>query len=356
MSIFGPFADRQGVPRNIRLRRGAADDEFQTFEVMRKSMGFEMTWSHHAALRRHLRQSTHSSFWVAEETQRFSGPRIIGYAHSVVRDGFWNLTEFFVLPGYHQQGIGSLLLQNCLDDGETQGARQRFVLASQHPGAEALYMRRAGCFPRLPMLLVTGQTALLRSHGPESPLVLDSLLPEVCAFPAVTIPNQAPICLQAEPLTFSAETLEALDALDRQTLNYTRPHEHLHWMSERGGPGGASRLFRQVGGRESDRGKIVGYAYLGSHATGPLLTTEPAWQPAMLAHVAAVGRALARPAAERGWSGPPDLYCALSGVNTVMLGWLLDCGWKIAFQYLLMSSEPFGRFDRYICHNPLYCP
>ena len=59
------------LPQNIRIRPGTADDEFATFDVMRRAMGYDMLWEHHASARNHLRTTTHSIFHVAEERGRF---------------------------------------------------------------------------------------------------------------------------------------------------------------------------------------------------------------------------------------------------------------------------------------------
>src|SRR5580658_9138140 len=92
------------LPRGISLRRGTASDESGAFDVMRRTMNAEMSWANHSAMRHHLRTSPACSFWVAEETPRFSSPRVVGYARSIVRDNVWSLTEFFVLPNQHRHG------------------------------------------------------------------------------------------------------------------------------------------------------------------------------------------------------------------------------------------------------------
>src|SRR5258708_7455147 len=123
----------RSLPRGISVRRGGTEDEHATFEVMKRTMGYDMNWSHHLLVRRHLRNSPDSSFWLAEERQRFGSVKVIGYARSVVREGVWSLTEFFVLPGHHRQGIGGALLAKCLEDGLKAGANTRLILASTHP-------------------------------------------------------------------------------------------------------------------------------------------------------------------------------------------------------------------------------
>jgi len=341
------------LPRHITMRRGTANDEFATFDVMRRTMNYEMHWSHHGAMRQHLRTSPHASFWLAEETPRFGSPRVIGYARSVIRDRVWHLTEFFVLPNHHKQGIGSALLKQCLADGEAAGADTHLVLASQHPGADALYLRLAGCIPRLPMMLLAGPLTSLKLSDPASAHILDPRVPPDS--PALTASAETPDTLIAEPLILTPEIHTALDALDRDIVGYARPNDHVLWESEMGGARGASRLFRRkTAGFPGDAGSIVGYAYLGPHSSGPALALAPNDLPRMITHVAAI----ARRSVPRDFPllQPLDHYWAMAGINEVMLRWLLGCGWQIVFQYLFMSSRPLGRLDRYVCHNPLYLP
>lgn len=332
----------QELPRGLRVRRGAAGDEQASFDVMRRAMNYEMVWADHAAMRHHLRQSSGSSFWVAEEAQRFHRAKTVGYARSVVRDGVWCLTEFFVLPDYHRRGLGGVLLNRCLRDSEEFGAESRLVLASQHPAADSLYMRRAGCFPRLPMLLLSGPADALRVPFEEAAAIAEA------SFGEPLRPNRGARLL-AEPLLLTTETSKALDLLDRSIVGYARPEEHRQWAAAMGGINGAARLFR----RASD-GEIVGYAYLGAFGSGPALALDPADQPAMLSHVAERERQRGRTQQESGFLFASDRYFAVAGINEITLRWLLDCGWRIAFQYLLMASRPMGRLDRYVCHNPLY--
>lgn len=368
-------ADRL-LPRGVRLRRATADDEQATFETMRRAMGHDMNWMQHQAMRYHLRTAPHSSYWVAEEHPRFSRPRILGYAHSMVRDRVWSLTEFFVQPAHHRQGIGRALLLACLRDGDKAGADTRLVLASHHPGADALYVRKAGCFPRIPMCLLSGPAANLHSV-PDfcATTIQDERLPTSLTSPAQWFtpslhPPEASALprLIASPFVLTPDVQEQLDRLDREIVGYARPSEHLFWtaeaeteaarsdllrISERPGEQkaaqGPSRLFRDARG-----GKIVGYVHFGTHFSGPALATSPRLLPSMIVHVLRVARHQAPDFTGMGLVSTPDAYWAVAGTNEVMLHWLLDCGWQIVFHYLFMSTRPIGQMDRYVCHNPLY--
>ena len=357
-----PFRPREEgprlPPRGIGLRRAQAEDEAAAFDIMRRAMGHDMNWAHHANTRRHLRNAPHSSFWLAEETPRFGKARPVGYAHSITRDRVWCLTEFFVLPTHHRQGIGRALLSRCLVDGDAAGADTRLVLASPHASADALYMRRAGCFPRVPMLLLSGPAANLQMLPPDIQVTIaDAILPSTSVLIAPDgafsgnfgRPALAAPLLRAEPLVLTPDIQRQIDVLDRDTVGYARAPEHALWSEEMGGAMGASRLFH-----DGNTGQIAGYAYFGPYSSGPALALTPALLPHLIAHVMRVSRQYERSTQGAHLFEPADPYWAVAGTNEVLLRWLLDCGWQIVFQYLFMSTRPLGRLDRYACHNPLY--
>lgn len=347
--FFGLKSEKKerSLPRHIRIRRGTADDEFPTFEAMRRTMNQEMNWGHHAATRHHLRNSPDSSFWLAEETALFSSPRVVGYARSMVREGVWCLNEFFMLPGHQRQGIGGALLNACLKDGDEAGAHTRLVLASHHPSADALYMRRAGCFPRLPMMLLVGSLQKLTIPEEDAASIRDTILPS-----SEISPNPALTPLIAEPIVLTPEVQAELDSLDREIVGYARPTEHAFWAAGMGGYHRSSRLFREAA-PPGAQGRLVGYSYLGYETNGPLLAAEPADLPRIVHHGVTLFQRLPQVAGDFEFR-PVELYFPVAGSNETMLAWLLGCGWHIAFQYLFMSTRPLGRLDRYICHNPLY--
>ena len=335
------------LPRGVTLRRGTHRDEQETFDVMRKTMGFEMQWSYHVSMRQHLRSSPNSSFWVAEESARPRQNRLVGYAHSVVRDKVWHLTEFFILPEFQGKKVGGVLLEKCLQDGEEAGADTRFVLASQNAGADSLYIKKAGCYPRLPMLLMTGSLAHLRCPRDCFNSIYDSInKPLPTMLPTKTY--EKPL-LYAEPFVQTEEIEKALMQLDREFLGFSRLPEHLHWMQTMGGKNGASRIFRYT-----PNGDIVGYGYLGNHASGPFLAKDSSDLPRIVAHLATISQTRNRSFLDVLFASTPDVYLSITGTNEVALKWLLQCGWRISYHYLFMSSRPLGKLENYICHNPLY--
>lgn len=336
------------VARGVRVRRGVAEDEPAAFDVMKRAMGLEADWALHSAARRSLRESPHCSFWVAEETSRFSRPRMVAYARSIVRDGLWSLTEFFVLPAQRLRGVGGALLARCLRDGDEAGATSRMVLASHHPAALSLYIR-AGCLPRMPMFLLAGPNQTLMEAALLGGIEdrRQSLPPPLHELWQSEAPSTGP--LEARPILPSPTILDALAGLDRSVLGYERTPEHRYWIDQMGGLDGAARIF---GDRST--GDLIGYSYYGDATTGPALDVRGAVDlPALVAHTAAL---LERKSRQRmpGWVDAEGTALAVPGCNIVMLQWLLRRGWRILFQYLLMSSNEPGLLDRYVCHNPLH--
>jgi GNAT superfamily N-acetyltransferase len=350
MNRDGRNAGDRPLPRGLSVRRGTAEDESPTFDVMRRTMNADMNWQAHAATRHHLRNSANCSFWVAEEAPRFGSPRVVGYARSVVRDKVWSLTEFFVLPSQHRQGLGRRLLGACIEDGEAAGADTRMVLASHHPDADSLYIRRAGCLPLVPMMLLGGSSLSLKLPEGMSGSIADTAATGL--FNEVYTGSVARSSVIAEPLTANDALINELSVIDREIVGFARPSEHRLWIQEMGGHNGTSRLFRAAGD-----GRILGYSYMGPLTNGPSLALDPQQLPRYFYHVSQLTRArYSATAFDLGFGDPSgmDQYAALSGVNGVMLNWLLQNRWQIMFQYLFMASRPFGKHDRYVCHNPLY--
>jgi GNAT superfamily N-acetyltransferase len=343
------------LPRGVQLRRGTPDDEPATFDVMRRAVGLDINWNDHVAARLHMRNSPHSSYWLAEEALRFGKSRVVAYAHSMVRDRVWHLTEFFVYPTHQKQGIGGALLTRCLEDGVQAGADTRLILASSHPAADSLYIRLANCFPRVPMFLLSGPLLALQPLTTEEAPIHDAELPDSLVAPfflPTTSPRPSRPPLVAEPILNTPEIQRDLDILDHDVLGYARPSEHAHWVEQMGGPVGAARLFRHHA-TDKTPGKVAGYAYFGSYSTGPVAAYDPHDLPRMMTHVTAVSRVTAKAGSDPLFSRG-DPYWAVAGTNEVVLRWLLRCGWQIVFQYLFMSSRPIGNLDRYVCHNPLH--
>lgn len=329
------------LPRGLVLRRGRESDEQPTFEVMRRAMGFDLTFDNHSAMRNHLRESPQCSFWLAEDTPRFSRHRTVGYARSIVRDTVWSLTEFFVHPDFQGRGVGAALLEQCLAEGIRAGADTRLVLASMSGGADSLYIRKLGCLPRLPMLLLAGSPITLKlPPGQENTIF------EAGQFRGLIEPHN----LYSEPITLCPEVEAILNALDRETIGFAHPTEHQFRQTLINQGQCVGRLFR----RGSDTGEVVGYAYAGVQHQGPVYAKDPNDLPRIFLHITQLLRQMFRNVPLASFSPSLDYYASLSGTNETLLPWLMECGWRIIFHYLYMSSHPMGQLDRYVGHNPLY--
>ncbi len=329
------------LPRGIVLRRGREADEQATFEVMRRAMGFDLAFDNHSALRNHLRESPDCSFWLAEDTPRFARHRTVGYARSVVRDSVWSLTEFFVNPDFQGRGVGTALLEQCLEEGVRAGADTRLVLASMNGGADSLYIRKLGCLPRLPMILLAGSPLTLKLPPERENTIL-----EAGQIRGLLEPHN----LYAEPIVLNPETESILNALDREGIGFARPTEHRFRQTLIAQGQCVGRLFR----KGSDTGEIVGYAYAGAQHQGPIYAKNPNDLPRIFLHITQQLRQRLRGAPIASFSPTLDYYASLAGTNETLLPWLAECDWRIIFHYLYMSSRPMGQLDRYVGHNPLY--
>ncbi len=339
-----PVRSERVLPKGVHIRRGRESDELPSFEVMRRAMGFDITWDYHAPTRNYIRNAVGCSFWVAEERSLLGAAKLLGYARALVRDEVMCITECFVLPNHHGTGIGSGLLNHILHAAGMAGAKTRMVLASQSPAAQRLYIQRAACFPRIPMMMFS---------APESFVIEDTShiiqdLSNTSVQDQLSSNAAASALFTAEAIHLTPELIEELNQIDQRVVGFARPDEHAFWIHESGGEAGSGRLFRY---RET--GKIAGYGYIGDHFCGPILSLDPQYQPWMLIHVTSLRASLAQE--KNGFFAvTKEIYCSVAGINETMLKWLVNSGWKLMFHYTYMSSKPLGQLDRYIGHEPLY--
>lgn len=339
-SLSNPAAP---LPQRIQLRAGTEEDEISTFEVMRRAMKIEVVWEHHRRLRDHLRVSDGSSFQVAEEISRIGKPRIVGYARSIVREDVWMLTEFFLIPGYQHRGLGKALLTQVLLSATTSGAKRKLILASQDPAADALYIKMAGCIPRVPMLMLSGSPKRLKVSGNEADSVVDT--------EDEYVPYRQKPRFIAEPLLLTPEITAEINRMDRRSVGFARPQEHAYWTEEMSGDRGTSRLFREVD-EKGNTGEIVGYAYAGRDCGGPVSATEAEYLPHFFSHVMGRVEAKRKRHFDLGFMDTNETHVSLAGTNEVALRWLLGCGWRITSQFLLMTDFTPGNLEGYLGHHP----
>lgn len=292
----------------FEIRRASTDDSRRAFDVFlasardltaRQNVPWdpepETQWTRMEYLFDHL--AAHAAeWWIAEEP--VTG-QTIGYARSVERGGLFELAEFFVHPERQSAGVGSALLDRAFPNGRGE---VRAIIATTDLRAQARYYR-SGCAARFP---IAGMIGAPHAIAPDA-------------------------TVEAVRVTRGSPDLETIREIERKVLEFDRGDE-LAWLAElREG-----YLYRR-GGRP------IGFAFVSPGGTGPIATLDPADQPAILAHVES---RLAELDVE-------NVGLELPMVNEVAVRHLLDRGFRFdPFYTFLMSSRPFGRFDRYIGFSP----
>lgn len=267
----------------------------------------EDLWEARQPLYAHL-AATSEHFWLAEDDSRPAGEQIIGYARSILRDGVRELTEFFVLPEGQSAGVGGQLLQRAFP---AEGARHRVIIATTDVRALARYLK-SGVYARFPVANFS------RPARPD--------LPE---------PGAGTLAgLEFIPMAAAPGLAETLNALDRRLLGHVRPEDHA-WLQT-----------QSQGFVYARQGEAVGYGYVAEDA-GPFLLLAANDYPTVLAHAE---RTLA--ASVQG--GPQtSLYLEVPLVNCQAVDYLLANGYRISpFLTVMMSNEPFGKFENYIFPSP----
>lgn len=296
------------MTETVRLRRATADDSRRCFDIFLPTIrdlaarlnnpwdvNPEGQWRRMRHLFDHL--AAHAAeWWIAEEP---ASGEPVGYARSVERGGLFELTEFFVHPDRQSAGVGTALLARAFpaDRGDV-----RVIIATTDVRAQARYYR-SGTVARFPIVALGG--------APR--------------------PGDADVGLEAVRLAPDAPELEDVRRIEAAVLEFDRGAELAALAEEREG-----YLYRRDGAP-------VGFAFVGRSGTGPIAALDPAEQPAMLDHVEARAAAL----------GGDEVSFEVPMVNGVAIGHLLDRGMRMdPFYTFLMSSRPFGQFDRYIGYAP----
>jgi hypothetical protein len=295
----------------ITLRPGTIDDSYDVFTLFEETLAdlsrrlgvreqtswqdpaaLERMWQERRSLYEHLAR-TAAHFWVVEREGR-----LVGFARSILRDGFLELTEFFIHPGEQSAGLGRELLARTFP---VEGVRRRIIIASLDSRAQARYLK-AGVYPTFPIYYF--------SRSPQ----------------AVTVTTD----LSIEPMATTPHTLEILGMLDQALLDHRREADHQWLLSDRQG-------YLYYRGDQP-----VGYGYTGLR-NGPFALLNASDFPAVLAH------------AERTAAGVGRDHFGLEVpmVNRTTVNYLLGRGFQIdSFVALMMSDAPFGKFDQYIVTSP----
>lgn len=225
--------------------------------------------------------------------------QIVGVASAAIHPPQWTLTNFYVHPDYHGQGIGRALFSRALAWHE--GCTRFAVHASQHPSAQRLYMG-AGMFPQPYSIVFKGRSSLL-------PQIERQLTAHACS-----------------PLN----VLPALKALDRNAFGFTREIDHIWWAKH-------GSYFLVHWGNEP-----IGYFRVSPHGIiGPLVAIDAGWMADTLA--LAIRMLMGLSTAEHAIFVP--------GANTTAIACLLLHGYRCDALELLLSSEPMPRLANVIFHD-----
>jgi GNAT superfamily N-acetyltransferase len=127
------------LPDSLATRPATEDDRGFAYQVKRAALGpyVEQVWGWDEA----VQQAFHARAWEARR------PDIIvvngedaGTVQFVRRDADYLLGEFYLLPRFHRQGIGSRLMRRLLDVADAEGVPVRLQVIRINP-AKALYQR-----------------------------------------------------------------------------------------------------------------------------------------------------------------------------------------------------------------------
>jgi GNAT superfamily N-acetyltransferase len=276
----------------------------EAMDWLRRSQGQEVEpWQPRApSTQRHLLGTDPGGAWIAE----INGVPV-GYALSLVRGDIWFLSQLFVQPDQHGHGIGRVLLERAQAYGRDRGARIFSVIASGSPAAHGLYMR-AGMFA-----VGIGYRML----GPLEPLL---------ALPGAEANKKR--------IVDCGGWQDRMADLDREVFGAVRRQDHAYYLSN-------DDYAEHASFGLSRDGDLLGYGYAFAFADGPYIAPMAAYEPAdqlpllrmaaewLLAHETSSGSML------------------VLSANKTLLGALLAAGWRSQGWTFLMTSEPFGRFDRY---------
>jgi GNAT superfamily N-acetyltransferase len=298
---------------SVTIRQATLDDARTTFEIFRQSivdlgnrMGvqtitgaddpdvLEKLWERRRPLFEHLSRTAEHN-WLAE-----SEGRAVGYARSIMRDGVRQLTEFFVIPTAQSSGVGKSLLEYAFPSDD---ARRRVIIATTDSRAVARYLK-TGVYPRFPIYYFS-------TDAQKRKVKTD---------------------LAFEQASASINTLDAIRAIDKVVIGYSRDLDHL-WKLEQS----PVYLYRRDNA-------VVGYGYTGWNP-GPFALLDADDFPAVLAHAESLSVEHTEHNARFGVEVPL--------VNRAASDYLLAQGFKMdTFFANFMSDEPFGQYENYILSSP----
>jgi GNAT superfamily N-acetyltransferase len=271
----------------------------EAMDGLRRSQGGDPEpWTPHRPLTQaHLLRTDPGGAWIGE----VNGVPC-GYAMSFVRGKIWFLSQLFIQPDQQGHGLGQELLRRAQEYGRANGASISSVIASTSHVAHALYMR-SGMFA----------TAIAyRMTGPVEPL---RRLPSVDA--------------SQKRIVDCSGWQDKIAALDSELFGAERRQDHAFYLQDN--PTASFGLSRD--------GELLGYGYVVEDGAfiAPIAAREPGLQLPLL-----------RMATD--WLADHEIGIAnmmVISANKTLMHVLLKAGWKSNAWTFLLTSEPFGQFDRY---------
>lgn len=248
------------------------------------------------AVRRNALRYDRERFWVVE-----CGGSLAGFGLAIRRPSYWYLAALHVLPEFQGQGLGSQLLQKCLGDLSRPENEVPLLTTSDSANlaSTGLYMRR-GLLP---------QDTIVQFQGPPAPLAMEGV-----TLRPVDWPTGEGDCNRLDQMVFGA----------------VRPEDHLGWAS-------VPSMTLYLAYRQD---RVIGYIYVDRDgALGPAAVE----QPDLLAP------AIAAAFSSYGPSHTAGVQLRVPGSARPCLAALFAAGFSnITEIRLLLSSRPFGCFDRYL--------
>jgi GNAT superfamily N-acetyltransferase len=248
-------------------------------------------------------QDDPDGLWIADDSGE-----TVGFAFSWVCGDLWFLAELFVSPARQGQGIGNELLKRTLHQAQKAGATSRALITfTFNRVSQALYIRH-GIFPRMPIYFFSVPSEKLQDRLQEARY-------------------------RSVPIADLNSDLDRLAQIDMQALGVSRRKHHKFLIADSANK--CHLLYKQR--------DCIGYAYVGAGGhVGPLAVNE----------TGALGPAFRTALGLAVDGGASQVSAFLPGTGEAALGIAVQCGMRITFPMLLMSSCDFGNWSQYLPRNP----
>lgn len=289
---------------DLEAAHNAMVEALDQFAMQRGLPLAETEFEESLPLWRHFLVTSDEGFWVAEVKGKLAG-----FTCSVVRDRLLLLSHLAVRPEFQGEGIGGELLKRTLERADGGKAKIVATCADAYNWPSLSLYARHGMFPRIPILRLQGSIVSLQA-------AVEEVEPPEC-----------------EVTTLSEEAVATLGEIDKEVRGTHRHEDHRFWL-------GAPEMRCYLA---QEKGKPVGYLYLSNEGTiGPLATLEGGCIPPLL------NFAIERLADQ----GVDTFLVRVPGMNTEAISLLYQRGFTLQEMHLVMSSQPFGRWENYIISRP----